>query len=153
MNNIDELKLVLVKARETNEKAKEYVSEQWHFVEVTPEFLEYDKANNAFKVAAEAMLLADKALRDAALQEFKDHELADLGAGVRIKMRHKVKYILDEVETWARENAKFLFKFDTKSFEDAAKKGTLHGAPFEKYDEPYCELATKSEDFQIKEEL
>jgi hypothetical protein len=59
---------------------------------------------------------------------------------------------LEKVIVWAKEEAKHLFKFDAKSFEDAAKKGTLHGAPFEKFDEPYVELATKNEDFQLKEE-
>jgi len=153
MNNIDELKLALVQARAANEKAKEIVAVKWKDVEATLSFQSYNSANDAFKEAAEAMLVADKALRDAAMDAWVRDGAGEVSPGVRIKMRHKVRYVLETVTAWAKEEAKHLFKFDTKSFEDAAKKGTLHGAPFEKYDEPYCELSSKSEDFQLKEEL
>jgi hypothetical protein len=155
MNNIDALKLALVKAREANEKAKETVDKLWRVVEASEAFGQYDQARGNYQNASKDLDLTDKALRDAALAEFKDG-VGNISAasnpyisdGVKIKMRHKIKYVLEEVESWARTQAAFLFKFDVKAFE----KSPPAGAPFEKYDEPYVELATKNEDFQVKEE-
>jgi hypothetical protein len=143
-DRIETLKLALVKAREANEKAKEYAAEQWKGVEDTTAHRLYQDAVDEFKAAAEAMLVADKALRDAALEQAGDGA-GEVSPGVKIQMRHKIKYVLEEVETWARTQAAFLFKFDVKAFE----KSPPTGAPFEKYDEPYVVLATKNEDFQL----
>jgi hypothetical protein len=150
MPTIDELKLALVKAREENEKVKMHAADLWGDVEETEAYKKYKLAELEFKASSDAMLVADKALRDAALQEFGYKTVGEeISPGIKIKMRHKIHYDLNKVIEWAKTEARNLFKFDVKAFEDAAKKGTLYGAPFEKYDEPYVELATKNEDFQL----
>jgi 23S rRNA G2069 N7-methylase RlmK/C1962 C5-methylase RlmI len=154
-DHIEALKRELVAAREANEKAKAYAAEKWMAVEDTTAHRLYKDATDDFKLASDAMLAADKALRDAALQEFKDGigKISDLtnpyiSEGVKIKMHHRIRYKLEDVIAWAEKKAQYLFKFDEAKF----KKDPPDGAPFEKYDEPYCELATKSEDFHLPAE-
>jgi hypothetical protein len=152
-DRIESLKLVLVKAREANEQAKQNAGLRRINMETTPEGVAYKKATEEFATASEAMLAADKELREAVLNlhEVKEgiFKGGEISPGVTIQFHHKIKYELDKVIEWAKTEARNLFVFDVKAFEDSAKKGTAHGAPFEKYDEPFVKLATKNEDFNL----
>ncbi len=150
-DRIETLKRELVKAREANEKAKALSEKAWKAVESTEAYTDYDVAKMDFATAAEAMLVADKALRDAALEEFgtttDGPQRTATSAGVTIKFHHKIKYDVDAAITWCWEKYKGLILLDKKEFE----KAKPNGAPWEPVEIPYVELATKNADFQLKE--
>jgi len=151
--SIEELKLALAKARIEVEIAKKRKEEAWNVVAFEESYLRYMDMKQGLDVAEKSEMEADKALRKEALNlhEVKDGVFAggEISPGVKIKFHHKIKYALEEVSAWAKVNALHLFKFDEAAF----KKNPPEGAPFEKYDEPYVEVATDSEDFDLDPEV
>jgi hypothetical protein len=149
MSTIDELKVKLVKAREANEQAKQNAGLRRINMETTPEGVEYSLATAEFAIASEAMLAADKELREAALAIYNStgspKDISCISPGVTIQFHHKIKYDTDAVIAWCWEKYKGLILLDKKEFE----KVKPNGAPFEKYDEPFVKLATKNEDFNL----
>jgi hypothetical protein len=138
---IDELKQKVIEARQDEAIGKISVEDYWKAVQETDAYKLWDGGKADLGCLTVAREMQEDALRQAALELYKLDGNTKPVPGVTVKMHHKMKYDLDKVVAWAEDKAKHLFKFDVKAFE----KNPPENAPFEKVDEPYCELATKME--------
>ena len=75
-------------------------------------------------------------------EELYNRQMAKDGLphGLAIRVNHSLKYDLNSVTEWAKENAKMLFKLDVKAFEKMATTTTVPGV--EIVDEPSITIAT-----------
>ena len=65
--------------------------------------------------------------------------------GVNIKINHRLVYDAKIAQDWCKQNAPFTFKWDAKSFEEAAAK--MDGAPVTIEDDPQATLASDLSDY------
>jgi len=88
---------------------------------------------------AEADLLTAE-IKTAALAEYKKTLQKPTILGLAVRINKILKYNLESVTAWAKDNAKVLFKFDVGEFEKMAQKIDVPGV--ERKDDPTITIAS-----------
>ncbi len=127
------------------EKTLEETPAYQRLIEAKESLREYDsKADEitaGIKTSRTAMIeeqtkLLTKEERAAVYAEFKEN----LPVGLGLRVNHTLKYEINQITDWCKENAKLLFKLDVKEFEKMADKVDVPGV--EKIDVPTITIAS-----------
>lgn len=127
------------------EKVLEETPAYQRLVEAKESLKEYeskaDEITTGIKTSRMAMIeeqtkLLAKEERAAIYAEFKEN----LPVGLGLRVNHTLKYEINQITDWCKENAKLLFKLDIKEFEKMADKVDVPGV--EKIDVPTITIAS-----------
>jgi len=150
----DELKRI-AELRKLSSETKEAIKDLEKVLQETPAYQrlveakeslkEYeakaDEITTGIKTSRTAMIeeqtkLLTKEERAAVYAEFKEN----LPVGLGLRVNHTLKYEINQITDWCKENAKLLFKLDVKEFEKMADKVDVPGV--EKIDTPTIIIAS-----------
>ncbi len=143
---IAELKKSVVQQRVEVELRKAEAAALYEVVKTTAEYSAYEERKAAQKNAEEELAITEQSLRNEALKIYATTKDKKVSPGVNVKVRRIVEYAADAITEWVKANAPAMLVVDWKSFDKVAEK---IGAPVSIKEEPYCTLASKSEDFDV----
>ena len=129
----------LARLRNLIDKQGEHVKELDSELQETVEYRTLQIAKNFLsEYKAEADELTAKIKADSLAEYLATKEKPTL-KGLALRVNHSLKYDLNSVTEWAKENAKMLFKLDVKAFEKMATTTIVPGV--EIVDEPTITIA------------
>ena len=130
----------LAQMRQVLSDTQAAVKKQQQALELTPTYTELMRLKSMLVRHSADVDSQERLVKVMALSEYKKTKTEPTQRGLIFKMFHTLKYDLTAAESWAKENAKVLFKFDVKEFEKMASKIEIPGVT--KTDKPTIQLAS-----------
>jgi len=106
------------------------------------EYIVWQKAVVERRLQEMAVDDKERQLRRDAAQAYRSDWSGDLPDGITIKKHTELVYDPKVADTWARVNVPALMVLDTRTFEKAARAGTLPGAPVQLVEDVRATIAS-----------
>jgi hypothetical protein len=129
MTTLREALRELAKARAAEERLKKILRDAEATLVLTPEAMQVAELRDTLRVQQDALNAADKAVRDAAIAQFRATGDKKPDDHVSIIMKRHPDYDKEAALKWAGTWASFLLILDVKAFEKGAEEYEQKGAP------------------------